>query len=141
MLFIFQLGLIATVIAVFYLTSQLLILTRSLKAASDTVVAGDDSTDNFDVYESAIAKRFNEFYFSSITTCTDSKYAFFWGFVDDHCPAEMSVQNCVKCYDYSISNCPADETTCFSDSPYSSQACAYNICRGPILDYLIAYSE
>jgi hypothetical protein len=143
MLFIFQLGLIGTVMAVFYLTSLLLILTRSLKAASDTVNSGndDDQAENYDIYESTIAKKFNEFYFSSITTCTDSKYAFFWGFVDDHCPVEMSVQNCVKCYDYSISSCPADETTCFSDSPYSSQACPYNICRGPILDYLIAYSE
>jgi hypothetical protein len=144
MLFIFQLGLVGTVIAVFYLTSQLLILTRSLQASFDSVTsATDDATISydFDVYENAVAKRFNEFYFSSITTCTDSKYAFFWGFIDDHCPAEMSTQNCVKCYDYSITTCPADESTCFSDSIYSSEACPYNICRAAVLDYLISYFE
>ena len=130
--------------AVFYLASELMIITRSLEAAYDLVTSATDddlSTDDFDFYENAIAKRFNEFYFSSITTCTDSKYAFFWGFIDDHCPVEMSTQNCVKCYDYSITTCPADESTCFSDSMYSSDACPYNICRAPVLDYLISYFE
>lgn len=143
MLLIFQLGLVGTLVAVFYLYSTLLIITRSFKSAYDSYTAGndDDMVNEFDFYESAVSKKFNEFYFSAMHTCTDSKYAFFWGFVDDHCPPEMSVQSCVKCYDYSITTCPADEATCFSDSSYSEQACPYNICRGPILDYLISYSE
>lgn len=138
MLAVYQLTLIGTIIAVLYVASTLLIMTRSFRATYDSLGTSSETYD-FDVYESGIAKRFNEFYFSSIQTCTDSKYAFFWGFIQDHCPTEMNLINCMKCEDYSITSCPADEETCFSSSPYSIQACPYNICRGPILEYLITY--
>lgn len=138
MLALYQLSLIGTIIAVLYIVSTLIIMTRSFRATYDSLGTSSESFD-FDVYETAVARRFNEFYFSSIQTCTDSKYAFFWGFVQDHCPIEMSFTNCAKCYDYSITSCPADENTCNSNSPYSQQACAYNLCRGPVLDYLITY--
>jgi hypothetical protein len=140
LLFFYQLGLIGTIVAVFYLASRMLMMTRSFEATYNTL-GTDDETFDFDYYEESISTRFNQFYFSSIQTCTDSKYAFFWGFINDHCPQEMGLLNCMKCEDYSITSCPADEQTCFSDSPYSHQACAYNLCRGPILDYVIAYSR
>ncbi len=140
LLFFYQLGLVGTIVAVFYLASRMLMMTRSFEATYNTLGTDDESYE-FDYYEESISTRFNQFYFSSIQTCTDSKYAFFWGFINDHCPTEMGLLNCMKCEDYSITSCPADEQTCFSDSPYSGQACAYNLCRGPILDYMISYSR
>lgn len=47
---------------------------------------------------------------------------------------------CEKCYDYEVTMCVIDETSCKdSSNPYSIVSCPYELCREPILQYLTNY--
>jgi len=136
---LYQLLLAATIIGDIWLVTKLLIATRAMESTRDDLDNGDDVV-GYDSFENTLAEKFNEFFFSATLTCTDSKYTFFWSWVNDHCPEEMSQENCMGCDDYSITYCPADENSCYSgDGEENNDTCAYELCRTGVLSYLISY--
>lgn len=64
--------------------------------------------------------------------CSAVAAAFFWQFVDKHCPFTLEASRCRRCYFYSASICAADSATCFTGTE-TGYACPYTICRQGIL--------
>lgn len=139
LLLIYQVGILCTFIAILYLSTVVMKMNKSFRDTRDQIHSTDDFVP-YDSFEERLSDRFNDFFFATSTSCGTSSSTFFWGFIDDHCPESISSTNCEACYDYSITLCPADESTCNDpNNPYQSMACPYEICRVPVLDYLISY--
>ncbi|CAE7669480.1 unnamed protein product [Symbiodinium microadriaticum] len=136
---LYQLSLLATIIGNLWMVTKLIILVRGLDATYSDLTSADDTVD-YGRFEEAVADRFNEFFFSAAATCTDSKYAWFWSWVDDHCPVSIGQARCMACGDYSVTTCPADEDLCYAQSG-GMDKCPYDQCRAGVLDYLISYME
>ena len=84
-------------------------------------------------------------YFVSSSSYLDASIAFdtnlFWGTIDGLCPSAMNRDSCFKAFTYSVTNCIADQNTCFHTQKGNGYACPYNICRGPIENFSVEYAK
>lgn len=107
-------------------------------------------TDNplpYDAFETAMASKFNEFYFGVAAVCGQVNLIWFWSFIDNWCPESIQEGSCARCGDFWITTCYADETACYSDydvtvvgggdSTTPNRTCPYEICRDGVLSYII----
>lgn len=139
---LYQLALLVTIIGVIWGLTQLVIISRGLNATYDDLTrhVEDDTYElAYSKMEDAVSSRFNDFFFSAAATCTDSKFVFFWSWVNDYCPVSISQENCMACGEYSVTNCPADENLCFQKDDKGQAFCPYDQCREGVLEYLTAY--
>ena len=144
---LYQLTLLLTIIGDVWAVSKLMTYVKSFEDADAALAQGIPSSEVvYDTLESSTANRFNQFFFSATTTCTDAKFIFFWSWVNDHCDDVLTQNSCMGCADYSITACWADEHTCLvgtelveagGDGDLSN--CAYELCRRGVLQYLIEY--
>ena len=67
-----------------------------------------------------------------------SLYAWFWSWINDYCPSQMSQQMCQGCFDYSVTLCPASQEACSSGI---EDACPYKICRRGFLSYIVTHAK
>lgn len=133
------------VLLVFTLVAEIFILSISLEASGefkdiypileDIQNGADLEVPAYSGLEHVISEKFNTFFFGATSKCDAALYSFFWSWVDDFCPSDMSQQLCEGCEEYSITLCPADEHTCFSTSDGDGAACPYTLCRADILRY------
>lgn len=133
---LYQLTLLLTIIVCIWVVSRLLIYLKIFEDANDSLAPGSEPVP-YDSLETSVADRFNQFFFSATTTCTDPKFIFFWSWVDDHCEGVITQESCMGCGDYSITMCTADEELCFGQGDISK--CPYDLCRSGVLEYLILY--
>jgi len=95
----------------------------------------------FDRFEMILSEKFNAFFFGAISECSlamvpDTKYTYFWSWIEGHCDDGLKVLDCLHCNTYSISDCYADETVCYSSTDPNVEACPYTLCRHGILTYM-----
>jgi hypothetical protein len=115
---------------------------KSFEEADESLALGTASSLlPYDPLEASVADRFNQFFFSATTTCTDAKFVFFWSWVDDHCAGAVTQEACMGCADYSVTMCAADQDTCLLGEAAGGDlaACPYELCRRGVLQYLIEY--
>lgn len=133
---LYQVTLLLTIIGDIWIVTKLWAFLQSFERAEESLEPGNEPLP-YDSLETAVAERFNQFFFSATTTCTDAKFIFFWSWVDDHCDGVLTQESCMGCGDYSITLCRADEDACFGDGDNSK--CAYELCRSGVLEYMIKY--
>lgn len=144
---IYQLTLLLTIIGDIWAVSKLMSYVQSFEDADSALAQGTPSSELlYDTIEAATADRFNQFFFSATTTCTDAKFIFFWSWVNDHCDDVLTQDTCMGCADYSITLCQADEDSCLLGTELMESGgngdvshCAYELCRRGVLQYLIEY--
>ena len=68
----------------------------------------NDEFSEFSEVEKDTSTTFNILYYGAAGSCT-LNYEWLWSFVKSECPEDMDRLKCVKCYDYSIANCPIDQ--------------------------------
>ncbi len=73
----------------------------------------------------------------------DTKYTFFWSWINDHCDEIISQTNCVRCDDYSVTTCAVDENDCYNNDETlnTNSYCPYQVCRYGVLNYLANYMK
>lgn len=92
--------------------------------------------------ETTFAEKFNAFFFAAQLSpfCPDLKYTWFWTIIDKVCGSynvNMSESSCLRCNDYSVSQCDADAEHCYkTGATYLSVACPYNACRKGLLNLI-----
>mmetsp|Transcript_33324 Transcript_33324/g.33935 ORF Transcript_33324/g.33935 Transcript_33324/m.33935 type:complete len:334 (-) Transcript_33324:98-1099(-) len=126
-------ALIGELYVVVYLSSTI----NSLRLSQDSLKCVNCEVLSYDEFEIAISKRFNDFYFAGIKSCGDSKFNFFWDWIRSNCPGTISYNTCERCQDYTIRTCQASEEACYQESGEYLSACPYDICREPVLAFLI----
>ena len=138
---LYQLTLVLTIIGDIWAVTRLMTYVKSFENAEDSLALGVQSnTLPYDSFESSVADRFNQFFFSATTTCVDAKFIFFWSWVDDHCGGVITQEDCMGCADYSITMCTADQDTCLLGAEVGDVSkCPYELCRRGVLQYLIKY--
>lgn len=138
---LYQLTLLLTILGDVWVVARLLTYVQSFEKAVDSLELGVLSADlPYDSLESSVAERFNQFFFSATTTCTDAKFILFWSWVDDHCEGVVTQDTCMGCADYSVTMCVADQDSCLADDGNLSH-CPYELCRLGVLEYLIQYAR
>jgi hypothetical protein len=139
---LYQLALLLTIIGDVWAVSRLMTYVKSFEEADESLALGTASSLlPYDPLEASVADRFNQFFFSATTTCTDAKFVFFWSWVDDHCAGAVTQEACMGCADYSVTMCAADQDTCLLGEAAGGDlaACPYELCRRGVLQYLIEY--
>lgn len=84
-----------------------------------------------------ISKFFNRLFFGASLGCSNMSSAFFWSFINNHCPSGVRESDCMKCYYFSPSQCMADQNTCYSSLNQDDASCPYMLCRTGILTYFV----
>lgn len=138
---LYQLTLVLTIIGDIWAVTRVMTYVKSFEDVEDNLAMGVKSSDlPYDSIESSVADRFNQFFFSATTTCTDAKFIFFWSWIDDHCEGVLTQQDCMGCADYSITMCTADQDTCLlGEKAGDVSKCPYELCRQGVLQYLLKY--
>lgn len=103
---------------------------------SDTI--GQGRSIPYHPFETYPSNVFNNLFFGSAGICMAVRTYPFWSFVQNHCPAAISKANCIRCFPFSVSNCAADQNTCYSSPNQAGFTCPYSICRKPLLDYFVS---
>lgn len=105
----------------------------------DVLETGPTSPPELVGIEPLLEDKFNSFFFGAANSCEADLYLWFWDWVNDNCPAQLSQLNCQACYSFSATICIADEDTCYNSGvpEYESSACPYTVCRQELLSYLI----
>eukprot|EP01038_Epipyxis_sp_PR26KG_P007481 gene7481-10195_t len=132
---IYQVLIIGAFIGELYVLTLLFNALRGFKHIS--IAIEDGETPTYELFESFVADKFNNFFFGATSSCKATLYFWFWSWVNRHCPSTLSQTNCQGCFSYSVTSCEADLQTCFSLSGGDGFACPYTICRQGLLDYLI----
>jgi hypothetical protein len=136
---LYQAALLLTIIGNIWAVTRLMTYAKSLEEAEQSLAPGREPL-QYDSLESSVADRFNQFFFSAATTCTDPKFIFFWSWVDDHCQGVVSQSDCMACADYSVTMCAAHQDSCLLGAGAGDLSrCAYELCRRGVLQYLIEY--
>eukprot|EP01041_Mallomonas_annulata_P012025 gene12025-25193_t len=130
---VYLLILLLALLAELYVVVTLSATINSLRESKASLCTGCKPL-YYDLFEKAISNRFNDFYFASVTTCGDKKFAWFYLWVNKNCPIEITQSRCQSCHPYSITSCAADRDTCSSENLF---ACPYDLCRKQILSFLI----
>eukprot|EP01041_Mallomonas_annulata_P012024 gene12024-25192_t len=126
---IYQAILVFTLVSLLYAVARLSELLILLEEAYVQLLDGNIPL--YGTFESLLSKRFNQFYFSAVDTCTDAKYNWFWLWINSNCVENMGETLCQKCDIFSITNCQADELACYENK--YGDTCAYDLCRIGIL--------
>lgn len=132
---LYQAILVLAIVGEVWLVTRMLVYLREFEEANLSL--STEAPLAYEGIEADVALRFNEFFFSGTSSCADAKYLFFWSFVDDHCRGAVDSASCLGCGDYSITMCVADEYSCLVLG--DTAKCAYELCRGGVLSYLITY--
>ena len=125
---IYQLVLLGVTVGQFYTsvyTYNTLIILEDVE-----VLLQDQNNVMYDEFELSYAKKFNALYFS--TTTEQNRHEWFWGWIDDNCPADMRGSNCDE--EVLASTCP-DQAACDRDATDSK--CAYDKCREACVQLVI----
>lgn len=146
---LYQLTLLLTIIGSVWAVTKILGYVKSFEAADDELSLGTPSSQVvYDSIESSTAYRFNQFFFSATSTCTDPKFIFFWGWINDHCEDVVTQDDCMGCADYSITMCRANEELCVQGTEQIDNGlegdlskCPYELCRRGVLQFLIEYMK
>jgi hypothetical protein len=138
---LYQLTLVLTIIGDIWAVTRLMTYVKSFEDAEYSLSQGVELSEFlYDSLETTVADRFNQFFFSATTTCTDAKFIFFWSWVDDHCEGVITQESCMGCADYSITMCTADQDTCLLGTEVGDVSkCPYELCRRGVLQYLIKF--
>lgn len=138
---LYQVTLLLTIIGDVWAVTRLVTYVQSFEDADDSLGLGTPSSlVEYDSLETSVADRFNQFFFSATTTCTDAKFIFFWSWVNDHCEGVVTQDSCMGCADYSITMCVADQDSCLLGAEGGDLSkCPYELCRRGVLQYLIEY--
>jgi hypothetical protein len=107
----------------------------SFKNISDSLAVGDSV--EFNSYENYLSNLFNNLFFGSAGSCTAVRTVTFWEWVNNHCGAGLQKSVCLKCYEFSVSSCQADQNVCYAAAGADSYACPYNICRMNMLSWFV----
>ena len=126
---IYQLVLLGVTVGHFY-TSVYTYNTLIILEDVETLLH-DQNNVLYDSFELSYAKKFNALYFS--TTTEQSRHGWFWGWIDDNCPAEMRGSNCDQ--EVLADACP-DQAACDRDATDSK--CAYDKCREACVQLVIS---
>lgn len=136
---LYQLTLLLTIVGDIWAVTRLMTYVKSFEEADESLAPGAQPLP-YDSLEASVADRFNQFFFSATTTCTDAKFIFFWSWVDDHCEGVVTQDACMGCGDYSITMCAADQDSCvLGEEAGDLSHCPYELCRRGVLQYLIKY--
>mmetsp|Transcript_16061 Transcript_16061/g.26945 ORF Transcript_16061/g.26945 Transcript_16061/m.26945 type:complete len:282 (-) Transcript_16061:2515-3360(-) len=136
---LYQLTLLLTIVGDIWAVTRLMTYVKSFEEADESLAPGAQPLP-YDSLEASVADRFNQFFFSATTTCTDAKFIFFWSWVDDHCEGVVTQNACMGCGDYSITMCAADQDSCvLGEEVGDLSRCPYQLCRRGVLQYLIKY--
>lgn len=133
---LYQLTLLLTILGDVWIVTRLLVYLNTFEDALESLDPGNEPLP-YDSLEMSVVDRFNQFFFSATTTCTDAKFVFFWSWIDDHCDGVLTQDSCMGCGDYSITLCAADQESCFAQDDITK--CPYYLCRRGVLEYLIEY--
>jgi len=136
MVFIYMVLLVGILVALIYLLSFSLTVVQSFQQNYDILIADPSATPPYASIETTIAGKFNTFFFGAASSCSASLYLWFWNWVDNNCPPDMSQTHCQGCYDYSITTCAADVSLCYEFSTGTGKYCPYTQCRADILGYM-----
>jgi len=107
--YIFFLGVMFAALIVLLQTSLLAV--EQFKEVYEQLIDPDNTeVPAYVNFEETIQEKFNNFFFGASSSCSASLYIWFWNWVDNNCPANMSQTLCQACFPYSVTMCVADES-------------------------------
>lgn len=84
--------------------------------------------------EGLYAYVFNAIFFKSLIEGTESiDIDSFWAWIDDHCPAIIHKQRCLRYSYFGYSDCAAHSFTCEQSGGGAGFACPYSFCRDAVM--------